>query len=118
MISKDKVVALFENRFDYQSARIVLAEALAKVGAAGKAGLDPDELRRIPAALAALGHVKFDALAAALGALADASGGKGKSAPAPEPEPEPEPEAAPAEEVEAPAEEEEQGGKGKKGKKR
>jgi len=102
MIAKHKVVSLFEARFDYAWARIVLSDALAKAGVSGgKEGLDADEVRSIAAALTALAVPRIDGLLAGLAALADAApAGKGKAAPEPEPEPEPEAE-EPAEEAEA-----------------
>ncbi len=99
MISKTKVLELFEARFDYTSARIVLADAMAKAGVtAGKDGFEPEDVAKLPGALAALGLPRVDALASGLAALVEVPAGKGKAAPAPEPEPEPE---EPVEEAEA-----------------
>jgi len=101
MISKTKVLELFEARFDYTSARIVLADAMAKAGVtAGKDGFEPEDVTKLAAALGALAMPRVDALAAGLAALVDAPAGKSKVPPAPEPEPEPVAE-EPVEEAEA-----------------
>ena len=102
MFPKSKVLSLFDARFDYASARIVLGDAMARAGvSAAKEGLDGVDLRRLADALTALGLPRVEALAAGLIDLAGAGpAGKAKAAP----EPEPEAEAAPAEEAEEPAE--------------
>ncbi len=86
MFSKSKVLSLFDARFDYASARIVLGDALAKAGvAAGKEGLEGEDLRRLAAALTALGLPRVDALVAALTDLVGtAPAGKSKAAPEPQ----------------------------------
>jgi hypothetical protein len=97
MFRHDKLLAVMESRFDYASARAVLAEALAKAGlSATRKEFDADELRAIAAGVA--GSPKADAVVSKLIELADAMGGpKGK---AKEPPPVEEPHA-----VEEPAEE-------------
>lgn len=88
MFSKSKVLSLFEARFDYASARIVLGDALAKAGvAAGSAGLEDEDLRKLAAALTALGLPRVDALVAALtGLVGTAPAGRSKAAPEPQAE--------------------------------
>lgn len=81
MIPKNKLLALFDARFDYASARIVLADVLAKAGVSlDKEGLEPGDVRRVTGALAGMGIPRVDALVAGLGALTEgAPAGKGKA---------------------------------------
>ena len=84
MVVHDKLLAVFETRFDYYSARAVLGDALRKAGVAEAKSYGPDQLKAIAAAVA--GVAKADVLAATLAGMGDT----GKHA-APEPAPEPAP---------------------------
>ncbi len=109
MISHDAILAIMEKRFDHVSARVVLGEALKAAGlAANRKGYDPDEVRALAAALAAVG-TRVDNVTATLndlaGSVAPASGKEpGAEAPLEEPAAEPEP-AAEEPAAEAPLEE-------------
>jgi len=99
MIGHDKVLAAVGMRFDHYSARVVLGEALRKVGIAQKEAYSADEVRAISGALKGL--ARTEELVSTLNAFADAD-----AAPAPQPETPLEPAfEAPAEPpAEAPAE--------------
>ncbi len=109
MISHDAILAVMEKRFDHVSARVVLGEALKVAGlAAGRKGYDPDEVRSLATALAAVG-TRVDTVTAALNDLAGSAAPASGKKPTAEPEPAPEEPAleAPPEEpaLEAPPEE-------------
>ena len=99
MIGHEKVLAAVGMRFDHYSARVVLGEALRKVGIAQKEAYSADEVRAISGALKGL--ARTEELVSTLNAFADAD-----AAPAPQPETPLEPAfEAPAEPpAEAPAE--------------
>ncbi|MBP7126862.1 hypothetical protein KBD49_10910 [Myxococcota bacterium] len=98
MARKEAVLALFEQRFDYYSARTVLGEALARAGLADQKNYDHAELDRLVQGLLMTGQGMLDRLIAGLRALEEApakAAGKEK-APAAE-------EKTPAAEEEAPS---------------
>jgi len=98
MARKEAVLALFEQRFDYYSARTVLGEALARAGLADQKNYDHAELDRLVQGLLLTGQGMLDRLIAGLRALEEApakAAGKEK-APAAE-------EKTPAAEEEAPS---------------
>ena len=99
MIGHDKVLAAVGMRFDHYSARVVLGEALRKVGIAQKEAYSADEVRAISGALKGL--ARTEELVSTLNAFADAD-----AAPAPQPETPLEPafEASAEPPAEAPAE--------------
>jgi hypothetical protein len=89
MILKDKVLDLFETRFDHASARIVLRDGLARAGLQlEKDALDSGDVRRLASAVVLLGLARVDGLVAGLNALADAQPApRTKPVPAIDPEP-------------------------------
>jgi len=113
MARKEAVLALFEQRFDYYSARTVFGEALSRAGLPDQAAYDAPELDRLVQGLLLTGQGMLDRLIAGLRALEEpAAKPSGKARPpAAEPEPvqepppaEPAEEAPPAEEPPAEAE--------------
>lgn len=115
MARKDAVLALFEQRFDYYSARTVLGEALARAGLADQKTYDQPELERLIQGLLLTGHGMLDRLIAGLRGLEEPPAKASGKETAPAPEEVPPVEDAPVEAQEAaPEAEEEQKPKAKK----
>jgi len=68
MVSRDKLLAVMETRYDYYSARAVLADALGRSGLADKGALDAADVRKLAATVGGLAP-KTETLVAALTAL-------------------------------------------------
>ncbi len=66
MISKASVLEAFETRFDFQSARAVLKQALAAAGMADLARFEPADIEALVTALSAMDLGRVDKLIAAL----------------------------------------------------
>jgi len=113
MITREAVMSVLETRYDYYSARVLMKEACAKAGLGEKDGLDPDGVRALAEAFAAISP-KSESVVAALAALAGGKG-DGKSEKA---EAKAEANAEPATEPEAEAAAEEGGDKPKADKKK
>lgn len=62
MTSYDKILAAMESRYDHQSARIIVAEALDKAGLADKKRLEPKEIQAVIKALSEVGDGIEEAL--------------------------------------------------------
>jgi len=108
MARKEAVLALFEQRFDYYSARTVLGEALARAGLADQKNYDHAELDRLVQGLLLTGQGMLDRLIAGLRALEEApakAAGKEKAPAAAETAPAAETTPAAAEEAQSAAEE-------------
>lgn len=80
-LSHKDVVAAFEARYDHQSARNVLAEALKSTGLGEKDAYPAGDIKKVTEALAASGERFVDIVVTA---LAGDSGGDGAPAPAKE----------------------------------
>ena len=65
MTTYDKILAAMEARYDHQSARIVLSEALHKAGLSDKKRFEPKEIKELTKALAEVGQ-HMEAVLAAL----------------------------------------------------
>lgn len=72
MVPYEKILAILESRYDYYSARVVLAETLQKAGLQTEKVYNPDQLRSIAENLAAVGQ-RVESVVSALKELADAS---------------------------------------------
>lgn len=69
MATKEAILALFEQRFDYYSARTVMGEALARAGLADRKDYDAEQLDRLVQGLVLTGHGMLDRLIAGLKSL-------------------------------------------------
>jgi hypothetical protein len=76
-VSHASVMAAFEKRYDYQSARNVLKQAMSRGGLTDKDAYNPDDCQKIVAGLQAMGERGIDGLILAL------TGGAPAAAPAP-----------------------------------
>jgi len=93
MSTREAIMSVLETRYDYYSARVLMKEACAKAGLGDKGDLDPNGVRALAEAFAAISP-KSENVVAALNAIAVGKGdGKAEKAEA-KAEPEAEPEAA------------------------
>lgn len=79
MASKDKILAMFERRFDHHSARVALAEAAALAGIEDPGSMDAKGYRALAEAVLRLDG-RADAVVEALREAADAAAPKAKAA--------------------------------------
>ena len=90
MVTHENLLAVMESRFDFSSARAILAEALTRARVAGRKEFGADELRAVAAVMPMLAG-RTETLVARLAELADGMGRSGKAAPKPAAEPAVEP---------------------------
>lgn len=96
---RKKLLAVVETRFDYYSAHVVLDEALAKAGLAGREELEGPELTRLAAVLAGI-RTRMEWVAYEVGRLASGDAAPAVALHEPEARPAPQ-QARPAPKVEA-----------------
>jgi len=81
MITRKKILAVVEERYDHYSARVVLTEAIAKAGVPDdKKSFEPREVQSISESLAAIGE-RMEDVTAALNEMAGSKPDKAKEEP-------------------------------------